>query len=77
MRAARNIAVDVMIFLRSMRSVMTPAGRLKISQGIRCAIAMRAISSAFLVTADASHGYAMSATPSPRFATTLAVQSFH
>ncbi len=37
---------------------------------------MSAIRKPFLVTADASHGYAIWATPSPRFEITLAVHSF-
>jgi len=65
-----------MILRRSIRSVITPAGSVNTSHGIFCAIAITAIRAALRVTADASYGYAIIATPSPRFETTLAVHSF-
>ena len=75
-RTVRNTEVDVMILRRSTLSVITPAGSVKRSHGRRCAIAMSAMRRAFRVTAEANHGYAIPATPSPRFDVTLAVQSF-
>ena len=41
---------------RSTRSVMTPAGRLKISHGSRLATLTRPIRNGLRVTAEANHG---------------------
>ena len=55
-----------MIFFRSNRSVITPAGKVKINQGKREATATKAINNGERVTAEASQGYAIADTPSPR-----------
>lgn len=46
----------MIIFLRSKRSVITPAGRVKTNQGSRLATATEAIKSGDLVTAEANQG---------------------
>ena len=56
--------------------MITPAGRLNTSQGSRLATDTSPISSGLRVTAEASHGYAMSPMPSPTFETRLAENSF-
>ena len=48
---------------------MTPAGSEKSSHGTPRAIAMSAMSNGDLVNAEASHGYANTPMPSPRFET--------
>jgi hypothetical protein len=58
------------------RSVITPACRVKISQGRRETTTESAISSGDLVTAEASHGYAMATIPSPKFETVVALHNF-
>ncbi len=55
-RPARNVSQTTMVTRRSTRSVMTPAGRLKISHGRRLATLTRPIRSGLRVTAEASHG---------------------
>jgi hypothetical protein len=45
-----------MIFFRSKRSVMTPAGRVKTSHGKRDTTATVAINKGERVTAEANHG---------------------
>jgi hypothetical protein len=50
-KSAKTIA-----FLRSTRSVITPAGSVKIIHGRRCTSATPAISSGLRVSAEASHG---------------------
>ena len=57
-RAALVISMAMIIFLRSNRSVITPAGRVKTNQGSRLATATEAIKSGDLVTAEANQGYA-------------------
>ena len=52
------ISIEIIIFLRSNRSVITPAGKVKINQGKLLAIAIDAIKSGDRVTAEASQGYA-------------------
>lgn len=53
---------------RSNRSLITPAGRLNTSHGMRPATPTRAISMASRVTAEASHTKATLISPSPRLA---------
>ena len=65
----------MIIFLRSKRSVITPAGRVNINQGNRLATATVAIKSGDLVTAEANQGYATWETPSPKLLTPWANQS--
>jgi hypothetical protein len=52
------ISIETIIFLRSNRSVITPAGKVKTNHGNLLAIAIDAIKSGDRVTADASQGYA-------------------
>ena len=54
--AATRLPWLVFSLRRSTRSVMTPAGSVKISQGRRWATATRAMSTGLRVTADASQG---------------------
>jgi hypothetical protein len=76
MRTARKVWDHHISFLRSTRSVITPAGSVNTSHGILEATATIAISRAFRVTAEASYGNAIVVTPSPRFEITLDVQRF-
>ena len=69
------MSIDTISLRRSTRSVITPAGKVKTSHGSRCATAMRLMSRALRVTAEASHGYAMAAMPSPRLLVTLATHN--
>lgn len=52
----RAISIATMIFRRSNRSVITPAGNVKTNQGKRDATMTSAIKSGDRVTADANHG---------------------
>lgn len=63
-----------MIFFRSYRSVITPAGKVKINHGNLDATAMSAIKNGDRVTAEASQGYAIAVTPSPRLLIAWALQ---
>ena len=56
--AALVMSIAMIIFRRSKRSVITPAGRVNINQGSRLATATVAIKSGDLVTAEANQGYA-------------------
>ena len=56
----------MMIFLRSKRSEITPAKRVKTNHGNLDANPTIAISKGERVTADASHGYATLVMPSPK-----------
>ena len=75
-RMPRKKSMATIIFLRSTRSVITPAGRVNISQGRRDATAAKAIRNGSRVIADASQGYATVEIPSPRFEMAVALQSF-
>ena len=75
-KSPRALSIATMIRLRLKRSVMTPACKVKISQGRRETTAESAIRSGDLVTADASHGYAIETIPSPKFETVVALHNF-
>ena len=72
----RAVSIATMIRLRLKRSVITPACKVKISHGKRETTADSAINKGDLVTAEASHGYAIVTIPSPRFEIVVALQSF-
>ena len=65
-----------MIRLRLKRSVITPAYKVKINHGNRETTAESAIRRGDLVTAEASHGYAIDVIPSPRFEIPVALHNF-
>ena len=52
----RSKSIVTMIFFRLYRSVIAPAGSVKINHGKRLKIAISAIKNGDLVTADANHG---------------------
>ena len=72
----RKKSMKTINLLRSNRSVITPACKVKISHGSLEANPAVAIHNGERVTADASHGYAIAEMPSPKFDIAVADHSF-
>jgi hypothetical protein len=75
-RIPRKKSILTIIFRRSYLSVITPAGRVKMSHGSLCATGNKAMSRGDRVVAVANHGYATDEIPSPILEVAVAIQSF-
>ena len=71
----RSKSIATMIFRRSTRSVMTPAGSVKSNHGSLPTNPARAMRKGSRVIAEANQGYAINEIPSPRFEIAVADQS--